>query len=110
MKRLTLPKLLLGMLCSSVFSINSFSQVNIINFGSNWKYLDTNQANINVGWETIDFDDVLWKSGIGEFGFGDGDESTIVSYGGNASNKFTTTYFRKTINIPNLASLQWIYI
>ena len=104
MTRLTLPKLLLGILCSLVFSTISFSQVNIINFGSTWKYLDTNQANINIGWETTDFDDVLWKSGVGELGFGDGDEATIVSFGPDPNNKFTTTYFRKTLNIANLAS------
>jgi hypothetical protein len=104
MKLLILPKLLTILLCSFVLSSDAFSQVNIINYGSTWKFLDTSAAGFVSGWEATDFDDVLWKSGNGELGFGDGDETTIVSFGPDANNKFATTYFRKTVNIPNLAS------
>jgi hypothetical protein len=34
-------------------------------------------------------------------GYGDGDEATVVSYGGDPGNRYITTYFRKTINIAN---------
>ena len=34
-------------------------------------------------------------------GYGDGDEATVVSYGPNASAKYITTYFRKTISVSN---------
>jgi hypothetical protein len=40
-------------------------------------------------------------SGNGELGYGDGDETTTVGFGGNSSNKYITTYFRKTITIAN---------
>ncbi|HMU47244.1 MAG TPA: T9SS type A sorting domain-containing protein [Chitinophagaceae bacterium] len=73
--------------------------VTFINVGSSWKYLDNNTR--PVGWETSAYNDAAWALGNAQLGYGDGDETTIVSYGGNASNKYITTYFRKTINIPD---------
>ena len=32
---------------------------------------------------------------------GDGDEVTVVSFGGSSSNKHATTYFRKTFSVAN---------
>jgi hypothetical protein len=34
-------------------------------------------------------------------GYGDSDEQTVTSYGGNAGNKTITTYFRKTFNVAD---------
>ena len=42
--------------------------------------------------------------GNAELGYGDGDETTVVSFGPSSSAKYITTYFRKTVNIPNGAS------
>ncbi|MBL7113860.1 MAG: right-handed parallel beta-helix repeat-containing protein, partial [Bacteroidales bacterium] len=41
------------------------------------------------------------SSGNAQLGYGDGDESTIVSFGGDSQNKFITTYFRKTFLISD---------
>ena len=68
-------------------------------FGSAWKYLDNNTR--PAGWETSGYSDAAWATGNGELGYGDGDETTTVSYGGAPAIKYITTYFRKTINIPN---------
>ena len=77
--------------------------VALIPFGSTWKYL-ANGSNQGTAWTAIGFNDGSpWLSGPAELGYGDGDEATVVSYGSNASNKYVTTYFRKTISIPNLA-------
>jgi hypothetical protein len=75
----------------------------LIAFGATWKYLDngTNQGN---KWKAKNFNDANWKSGPSELGYGDGDEATVVSYGPNASNKYITTYFRKSISIANAAA------
>lgn len=73
----------------------------LINFGDDWKYLD-NGSNQGSAWQAPAFDDGSWSVGPAELGYGDGDESTVVSYGGNANNKYTTTYFRKTFNITDL--------
>ena len=67
---------------------------------SSWKFLD-NGTNQGTQWKDKIFDDTLWKTGNAEFGYGDGDETTLVDYGTNASNKYVTTYFRKTFSVNN---------
>lgn len=74
--------------------------VEIFSLGATWKYLDDG-SNQQTAWRETSYDDSLWSSGPGELGYGDGDETTTVSFGGNSSNKYRTTYFRKTVNIPN---------
>ena len=75
----------------------------LVAFGASWKYLD-NGTNQGTAWRGTGFNDAGWAAGNAQLGYGDGDEATIVSYGPDANNKFITTYFRKTINIPNVAA------
>jgi hypothetical protein len=70
---------------------------------STWRYLD-NGTDQGTAWRTDTFDDSQWKSGNGEFGYGDGDEGTVLNYGPNASSKYITYYFRKSISIPSDAT------
>ncbi|MGK0364930.1 MAG: hypothetical protein ACI85O_001990, partial [Saprospiraceae bacterium] len=69
---------------------------------SDWKYLDDG-SNQGSDWRNIGFNDASWDTGAAELGYGDGDEETIVGYGSDADNKYVTTYFRKTMNIENVA-------
>jgi uncharacterized repeat protein (TIGR01451 family) len=85
--------------CICFTFLQANSQTTIIPYGSSWKYLDNNTR--PAGWETSAYNDAAWASGNAELGYGDGDEATTVSFGGNASNKYITTLFRKTVNIPN---------
>ncbi len=71
--------------------------------GSTWQYRDTGVAPANT-WRDISFDDSTWKSGAAELGYGDGDEQTVVGYGGNANAKFITTWFRRSFDVANPAS------
>jgi uncharacterized repeat protein (TIGR01451 family) len=73
----------------------------IFDWGSTWKYLDNDTRPAN--WQTSGFNDAAWASGPGQFGFGESDEATIVNYGPNVNSKYPSTYFRKSINIPNPA-------
>ncbi|MBK8340718.1 MAG: metallophosphoesterase family protein [Flavobacteriales bacterium] len=73
----------------------------LIPFGATWKYRD-NGSNQGIPWRAIGFNDSGWASGPAELGYGDGDEATVVSYGPNSSAKYITTYFRKTLNIPDV--------
>lgn len=73
----------------------------LIAAGGNWKYLD-NGTDQGTAWQDAAFNDAAWAAGNAELGYGDGDEATTVSYGTNASNKYVTTYFRKTVNINSL--------
>ena len=36
-----------------------------------------------------------------ELGYGDGDEATIIDFGGDPNNKYTTTYFRRDFTVAN---------
>ena len=47
------------------------------------------------------FDDSNWKFGFAHFGYGDGDEETIVDYGPDDENKYITTYFRARLQIDD---------
>jgi Fibronectin type III domain len=81
------------------------SPVTYIATGSTWKYLD-NGSNQATAWDNLGFDDSSWKSGAAQLGYGDGDEKTVVGFGGSSSNKYITTYFRKTFNVANPSAVQ----
>ncbi|MCW5920378.1 MAG: hypothetical protein KIS71_11420, partial [Bacteroidetes bacterium] len=83
--KLRLTILFMAMVClanadQTIFPLNSV-----------WKYLD-NGTNQGTAWRDSNFSDASWSSGNAKFGYGEGDESTIVSFGPNAANKFVTTY------------------
>ena len=63
--------------------------------GSAWRYLD-NGSDQGTAWRDPAFADTTWKMGAAQLGYGDGDEATIVSFGGNSDAKFITTYFRRS--------------
>jgi hypothetical protein len=73
--------------------------VTFITPGSTWKYLD-NGSNQGSAWRGVSFNDATWKTGNAQFGYGDGDETTIVQYG-NIKKKYVTTYFRKSFTVAN---------
>ena len=78
----------------------TFAQTTLVARGSNWKYLD-NGSNQGTGWTAPAFNDLTWSAGNAQLGYGDGDEATVVGFGGNASAKFITTYFRHSFNVAN---------
>ncbi len=65
--------------------------------GSVWKYNDSGD-DLGTAWRMPDYEDSDWAEGNAELGYGDGDEATVVSYGGDPDNKHTTTYFRHAFN------------
>ncbi|MGE9270371.1 MAG: fibronectin type III domain-containing protein [Verrucomicrobiales bacterium] len=67
-------------------------------YGSVWKYLDDG-SNQGVLWRASDFDDSGWSSGLGQLGYGDGDESTVV-----AGNRITY-YFRRSFVLDDAVGL-----
>ena len=67
---------------------------------ASWKYLDDG-SNQDTAWQENGFDDTSWSAGDAELGYGDGDESTILSYGSDANNKYTTYYFRHEFQVVN---------
>ncbi|SDX06080.1 glycoside hydrolase domain-containing protein [Paenibacillus sp. CF384] len=72
---------------------------------SQWKYLDKGQATGN-GWMSLNFDDSSWASGQAMLGYDSlGKVKTKVSFGPDANNKYTTTYFRKTFTAKNVKDI-----
>jgi hypothetical protein len=76
----------------------------LIPTGASWKYLD-NGTNQGTAWKELSFNDSTWATGNAELGYGDGDETKVVSYGSNSSSKYITTYFRKSFSINDLSSI-----
>lgn len=74
-----------------------FSQVAVVSTGSNWSYFDNGSLD-NTLWKENSYNFNSWPVSKSEFGYGDGDEATIVGFGGNLSNKYITYYFKKEIN------------
>ena len=81
----------------------TLSQMMIVAMGSTWKYFDGN-AIPATNWFANAYSDAAWKSGPAQLGYGAKGEKTLISYGDNASNKYPTAYFRKTVSISDLSS------
>ncbi|SEU29373.1 galactose oxidase-like domain-containing protein [Stigmatella erecta] len=67
----------------------------VISFSDVWKYDDSN-VDRGTAWLAADYDDSAWKSGPGQFGYGDGDEATVLSA---TSPVQPTVYFRKKVTL-----------
>lgn len=88
----------------SILLMNAFSQTNLFPYGSTWDYY--NQGNLpNSNWFSPSYTPSGWSTGIGEFGFGDGDEATTIGYGPDPQNKYITVYFRKQFNVTTVQDL-----
>ncbi len=72
--------------------------------GSSWKYNDVG-TNLGTAWKEPGYIDTSWASGNAQLGYGDGDESTVISYGSSSSNKRITYYFRQTFPVVDPSAL-----
>jgi hypothetical protein len=92
--------ILASVIISLTLAAAVFAQTTLVARGSSWKYLD-NGSNQGSGWTAPAFNDLAWAAGNAQLGYGDGDEATVVGFGGNSSAKFITTYFRHSFNVAN---------
>ncbi len=72
--------------------------------GSTWQFLDDG-TNQDVAWRDQDFDDSSWISGAAQLGYGDGDEQSLIGFGGNSAQKFITTYFRHEFELQDASRI-----
>lgn len=85
----------------------------LLPWNATWKYKDDG-SNQGTAWRAAAFDDSAWPSAAAEFGYGDGDETTLINACGTVTqtptctNKYLTTYLRKKINIPSVSGFQTI--
>jgi acid phosphatase type 7 len=93
-------KAIIVFLMSSVIGVG---QVTIVAPGDSWKYLD-NGSDQGTNWRNVGFNDASWGVGNAEFGYGEADEATVVSFGADPNNKYITTYFRKKVTLNSTFS------
>jgi uncharacterized repeat protein (TIGR03806 family) len=67
--------------------------------GAEWKYLDDGSPP-DLAWKQPGFDDSAWLAGMGEFGFGDYDETTTLRSGLPGA-PLITAYFRREFILSN---------
>ncbi|GHC11140.1 LamG-like jellyroll fold domain-containing protein [Cerasicoccus arenae] len=81
----------------------------VIEKGDTWAYLDDGSNQDSTGWLDVDFDDSGWSVGAAQLGYGDGDETTVISYGPDSGNKYVTTYLRKTFEVDSLEGIESLF-
>ncbi|MFT4565955.1 MAG: hypothetical protein ACI9FN_000908 [Saprospiraceae bacterium] len=82
-----------------------FCQQDLISFGDEWKYYDEGiqpADQTTLKWYDKDYSDTGWDSGVGQLGYGDGDEQTLLTLG------VYTAYFRKDINVVDPSTYDFI--
>ncbi|MSU33056.1 MAG: lamin tail domain-containing protein [Pedosphaera sp.] len=79
-------------------------QITLLPALGNWRYLDSGAAP-SSDWITLGFSDTSWKSSATEFGYGDGDEATVLSFGSDANAKRITYYFRRDFALSGTTGL-----
>lgn len=95
--------LFLGLICLTLCAQNA-----LIEYGSDWRYYDLGdepRKKRGKDFEEVGYDDDAWAIGNGQFGFGDGDETTVLASPVNG-NTLLTAYFRKefTVTDPNASN------
>ncbi len=81
----------------TVFS-NQFTAT-LIHGGDVWSYNDTGQ-DLGTNWSQPGYDDSSWSNGLARLGYNDATDNTTVSFGGNVTNRYLTTYFLHPIVVP----------
>jgi Domain of unknown function (DUF5122) beta-propeller len=65
-----------------------------------WHYLDLGVR--PEAWQSAGFDDSTWSVGLGSFGYGDGDERTVVASGPAPRMWYPSSYYRTTFEVGEL--------
>ncbi|WP_224994670.1 cellulose binding domain-containing protein [Cesiribacter sp. SM1] len=71
--------------------------------GASWKYEDTGRDLSAANWTAPDYADSSWAWGNAVLGYGDGKETTSLSWGSDANTKHVTYYLRHVFEVENAA-------
>ena len=74
----------------------------VIQVGDHWKYLKEN-SKPSGEWREPSFDDSLWDTGPSGIGYGDGDDSTVVT-------QRISLYMRHSFSIENIKSIKYVIL
>ncbi len=97
------PRLPGGTISPAALSVVATSTT-FIPLGSSWRFRDTGSLPA-ANWFSPAYNDSAWAAGNAPLGYGTGDEATVVSFGPSSAAKYPTTYFRKSFNVANPASV-----
>lgn len=100
---LFLRRLLRVLLFALLVCPAALADTTLIPTGALWAYRDDG-SDQGSAWRGVTFDDSAWARGAAQLGYGDGDETTLISYGSNASQKFITSYFRRDFSVADPSS------
>lgn len=67
--------------------------LSLVPTGAVWRYFNTNAAPAGA-WLAPAYDDAAWRTGAAVLGYGNNNESTLLSFGPESTNKWTAAYFR----------------
>lgn len=67
---------------------------------TSWRFRDDGQ-DLGSAWRANGYPDAGWAQGPAQLGYGDGDETTTVSYGPDPQQKWPTTYFRRSFDVAD---------
>ncbi len=70
----------------------------LVHVGSEWKY-QSDGMDHGIAWRAPGFNDSTWSSGLAQLGYGESDESTMISPRG------VTSYFRKQFDVSDPSSI-----
>lgn len=79
-------------------------EVTVLPLGQTWRYWDRGTAP-GADWAAIAYDDSQWAQGPAPLGYGDLHQVTVVSFGPDDANKYTTTWFRLSFVVVDPAAL-----
>jgi len=70
-----------------------------------WRYFrgTTEPSGGTTAWTAVDFDDSSWPTGPGGFGYGDGDDATVLD---DMRGNYTTVYLRHTFTVDDPSEIQ----
>ncbi len=71
--------------------------------GDEWKYLPTDDS-VAQGWMNPEFNDSTWQTGIGGFGRGNGDDSTLLA------DTISKVFIRKKFSVPDTSKIDGAFL
>ncbi len=77
----------------------------LIASGALWSF-DDSGIDLGVAWRQPEFDDATWKVGAAQLGYGDGDETSRLSFGSDGDNKHPTYYFRRDFEVEDRSEFE----
>ncbi len=78
----------------------------VLGAGQSWQYFE-GSSDPGAGWQTPGYNASNWPLGASGFGYGDGDDATLLS---NMENHYTSVFLRQSFQIPDVGTLRELWL